>query len=584
MKRLRSDESGFSMVEVMVSILVFALITLGMTPLLMSSLRGSRLARTQTAGKNLVSESMERVRGLPYFDTAANRDLLDLYFPNVGTGYDPATQTFTTTCTSTTSSPAPSAARACPRLPSGATKIPSGYTLTFGATFVLPTNAVPETFAPQTPAAGYSSATAGTATPPASLLRMVITATWPFEGDTKTFSLTSLIGTRKLSPDKVRGNGTIDYAVQVLTSFQDANDPPRSSGLTGLIGRSVSSVEIRSFAAALTEANAGQISLTRSEASTTDPGGTIDSAAGAAATLRAPIDISPAGTVVAAGETVTHSDIFPAQDVAGMTNNAVNQSSPLAEVRVTNGLPKASSNFEFTSGVGEVFWANNQADFNEGAARQLDPLARVFSVVRPIGNPKTLGNTSAETTALSPAASRKVETKAHVEVGRMQLLPTTFGANEGVVRISTFTADLSCRSTGTPGVPTVTGSWSATLRYWRDPPGLLNPGAYVIVPLSGNLTSSAADPLAAIKTENPKVYEGVSSAEDVYLFQTPTQTGYLEDWSSNPVIGSEVNDQTARANMPFAIQLVTATTNPANPASKLTISIGKMSCSATDQR
>ena len=587
MRVFRGREAGFSMIEVMVAILVFGLITVGMTPLLLSSLRGSALARTQTAGKNVVSEAMERVRGLPFFDTAAGRDVLDLYFPNVGTGYDATTRTFTTTCTSTTSAPSPSADKGCPRLPDGSSKIPAGYTLTFAATFVTPSG-TPETFNPQAPATTYNSAAAGTATPPTSLLRMVIRATWPFQGATKSFELVSLVGSRRLSTDKVRANATIDYVVQALTSFRDVT--ARTSGLTSFFGRNVSSVEVRNFAAALTEANAGEAVLARGQTDT-ESGTELGSAQGAVATLRAPADVSPAPvTSLNDPQTINHPDL--ARSVLMLGPSSVNQTNPVSEVKVPNALPRASTNFEFTGGVGQLFWVNNQADVSDTAIRKLDPLQPVFSVSRTNLARKTRGWTSAEATALLPAASREVKAIAHAESNRMALLPTTF-AGSGVVRIVDFVAELTCRSTGPLGAPTVTGSWSATFEYWRDtnPADDLAVGGYRTVEtvagstkLSGTIGSSAVDPLAAIKTENPLVYDSVVPTSDIYLFETTTQAGYLDHWSSSPLIVSTTANQSARANVPYAIQLVTAKTDPANPETKLTISIGKMSCDATDLR
>jgi hypothetical protein len=106
------------------------------------------------------------------------------------------------------------------------------------------------------------------------------------------------------------------------------------------------------------------------------------------------------------------------------------------------------------------------------------------------------------------------------------------------------------------------------------------------------VTSTAVDPLAAIKTENPLVYDGIGTLTDpdVYLFDTPAvgatpaKLGYLDHWSSTPVMTSTAADQIARVGMPSALQIVTAKTDPTNVESKLAISIGKISCEAADLR
>jgi prepilin-type N-terminal cleavage/methylation domain-containing protein len=596
----RRGDRGFSLIEVLVATLVFGLMTVGIIPLLLSSLKGSTLARMQTVGKNLAQESMERVRGLPLFDTAAGRDVLDLYFPNLSTGYDAATQTFTTTCTRTSSLPAPSAARGCPKLPSGTSKIPTGYTLTFRATFVSPTPASnPETFTDVAPAATYSSAAAGTATPPTKLVRFVIRASWLFQARPQAFELTSLIGDRRLSPDRVRGNATVDFVAQALTSFQVGTS---ISGLTATMGTSDSTVEIRNFAAAIGDVNAGELVLARDQSAVT-PGAVIDSAAGAVSSLRAPPDTSPAAAVTAGADTIVHDDLLPpGTQVAAIGATSVNQGSPLAEVKVPNGIPRASNHLDY-GGVGELLWVNNQADTTDNALLKLDPTRHVFSVHRPVGDAKTSAFTSAEATALTPAGSRKVESIAHAESGKMVLLPATYtllGSDRGVIVISDFMADVTCKSTGPISAPTVTGSWSATFQYWRDsnPTNDLAVGGYATVQtaggpagkISGNVTSTAVDPLAAIKTENPLVYDGTGTPTDpdVYLFNDttaePDKLGYLDHWSSSPVMTSTAANQIARVGMPSALQIVTAKTDPTNEESKLAISIGKISCEAVDLR
>ena len=46
MRRVRLGELGLTIVEVMSAMVVFTLITLGVTPLIMSSVRGSAVSRT----------------------------------------------------------------------------------------------------------------------------------------------------------------------------------------------------------------------------------------------------------------------------------------------------------------------------------------------------------------------------------------------------------------------------------------------------------------------------------------------------------------------------------------------------------
>src|SRR5918994_3994063 len=153
MLRIRGSirgQRGFTLVEVLISLTVFLIVTLGAMPLFVSSLRGSAVSRSYTVGKNIVVEAGERVRGLPYFvgfptqmsyteGVAPFRkvDVLDLYFPDLATGsptgYEASVDgadtndTYVTVCNASED-----ANPACPRT------LPAGYSITYMARFVLP--------------------------------------------------------------------------------------------------------------------------------------------------------------------------------------------------------------------------------------------------------------------------------------------------------------------------------------------------------------------------------------------------------------------------------------------------------------
>jgi prepilin-type N-terminal cleavage/methylation domain-containing protein len=152
--RLLRREQGYTIVEVMAALVVFALVTVAVVPLLSTSIRSSLLGNTYAVGKNLTVQAMERIRGLPYFISytaqSGKVDVLDLYFPDKTsataeqryTASDPA-YTFTTTCTSEAS-----ANPACPK------NLPAGYTVIVSAQFVTPVDSGTETtsYTPAEPA------------------------------------------------------------------------------------------------------------------------------------------------------------------------------------------------------------------------------------------------------------------------------------------------------------------------------------------------------------------------------------------------------------------------------------------------
>jgi len=602
--RRRPGQRGFSLLETLAALTVFSLITVGITPLLVSSLRGSALSRQQNFAKNLVQQAMERVRGLPYYDSSAGRDVLDLYYPNMSTGYSAGT--FTTRCTATSQTPAPSAAKACPpaRL-DGASRLPAGYEMTFAAEFVAPVLAGTETFAKVEPAAGtYDSAALAKSTPPSQILRMTITASWTQIGTPRSFQLSSLVGNRKLTTDKVRGTGNVDFTLQAITGFR-VELPTRFSGLTAEAGRSVSQIEIRAFPAASTENTVARITLQRQEyddlLGTEVSGETLDppAAMGASATVRAPATISSTTALGSTADaTVTHPDLVPAQNVARVVaDSTVNAASPVPLAAISAGLPSAAGNFSFAVGdQPEHLWMNNQADTSNTAKLKLDPLSHVLSLFRLGGNDIMKGSSSAAVTDIA-AANRKVETTAVTRLPRLGLLASTVTIGNtstdcsgcrGVVVIQDFDAQVNCKATGDPATSTATASWDAVLFYWHDPVGI-QAGRYVPVVLSGSTTPpDNIDPLAAIRTANPLVIEGAIAADDVYLFEDVGKTGFLKEWQSTRTISRTITaaggGSEARIDLPFAINIVTAKTNELNEETRLTINVGKLNCQAVDQR
>ena len=584
---LRSRQAGLTLIETMAALFIFTMVTLGVTPLLIGSIRGSAESRSFTVGKNVAVQAMERIRGLPYFESTrgvaapTRRDVLDLYYPNMSTGYSAGK--FTTICTDTTQTPAASAALACPpELQDGSSSIPDDYTITFEAQFVRPgtTTAGQQGFDVVTPV-NYNWATIATESPPAQLLRMVVTATWPMGGSNKTFRLSSLIGERTLSPDRVRGEATLDFALQGLTSY--LGDDGKVTTLTATSGDLNSDITSRSVSASDQDTSAGRLTLATEEFNGV-PGTVLQDLFGATRTLHAPVDAWYAPDTTAGTQTVSYqrSSTVSPTDVASFTNTSASGNG----AKVADELPRAEGAFSYT-GTEPILWLDNQASTGSRAELLLHNTRNVLQVRK-----STLGMggfTKAETTPLTPTASRKVQTTVNAKVGRLDLFPTTFISIEqrGVISIRDFQLDVSCTSTANPASAGVTGTWTAKLKYWRDTTNDGNDnGSYSTeLNLSGSL-AGGTEQLESVQSANPLVYDSTDNTKDVYLFRTATTKGYLQDWSMNPnVLWTE--DATGRettASIDAAVQLITAPTNPAIEASALNITLGKASCQAVDKR
>jgi prepilin-type N-terminal cleavage/methylation domain-containing protein len=597
--RMRRNEKGLTLIETMAALTIFAIITLGLTPLLASAMRGAGVSRSYTVGKNLASQSMERIRGLPYFEsvqglvTPARRDVLDLYFPDLGAGYDSATGKFTTICTQTSKTPAASAPLACPR------ELPNGYEVRFVARFVepgpdpVPPN--PQTFNTRAPDANYNWNATATESPPTQLLEMTVISNWKYGDRARTFSLSSLIGQRHLSNETIRGSGRVYFTVQVLSALEDPNGQPVSVVSTG--GTAGSAVATRSLAAADQETRTAYVTLTEEEFAG-NPATTVANESGASAFLHAPPNSFLAPSVNE-DEKLIEYEMSDGSDfeVARFDDTRAENHG----VQVLNELPKSQGSFRFSGGVGlgndPSFWVDNQADRGLTSELLIHPLDHVFAIERD-ASARLAGQTSAQATAVSSAA-RRVEGHAEASFGKLFLIPTTFvtSLERTVIVVRDFQASLTCYSTANPVTSSVTGEWSATLSYWRDrediaPNDGVALGQYVDVPVSGTIGSADPDPLAALKTTNPRVYDAVDDSKDVFLFEETdadgnvVKKGYLRELVSTPAPEAfeDGTGRESRVNLDAAIRIDTAPMTPGVESTAMSVSIGKLSCEAVDKR
>jgi prepilin-type N-terminal cleavage/methylation domain-containing protein len=578
--RVRRRESGFTLIEVMAALLIFALITLGITPLLLSSIRGSALSRSFTVGKNFALEAMERVRGLPYhIDYSAQApgrrvDVLDLYYPN----YE-ASGTFTTTCTAATMT-----VPACPK------RLPTGYTLKFKTTFVKPTGTLEaQTYSP-VPASSSPqyvwnpTTTSQSDLPPSQVIEMVVRADWTQAGRSKNFEIKTLIGDRVFGDIKIKGSATVDYGVQVQTGYADPTGALSSLIATGV--KAESQIESKTAAVANQTVRSAELRLVEVPPDSSSVGADIAFVEGAKGVLHAPPPVSPPNTSVVA-QTLTHPNLDPATIIAGIETSATDD----LDVAATNDLPLANGGLLLgdSGSVTEDLWVRPQVSSTKANALHLSPSGRMVSV-KPDGADVMTGRTTAISTDLT-SADPKVEATAAVDVKAARLLPTTFipspSTDGAVVVIDNFVSSVSCKSSGSSGLAS-TATWSADVSYWKADAiddGLQDGGAYETVSLNG---ASASDQLADIRADNPLVYDGPTPATDVYLFEDVTKTGYLSGWgslfnASSTGVTQDSVERSASSAIDGALSISTVPTGD-TAESSVKVELGKLNCEAVDAR
>ncbi|HEV2754563.1 MAG TPA: prepilin-type N-terminal cleavage/methylation domain-containing protein [Actinomycetota bacterium] len=593
MRCARTREGGFTLIETLSALLIFSLVTLGTTPLLLSSIRGASLSGSYTVGKNLASEAMERVRGFPFFESVKNltspprRDVLDLYFPDRvagtgGTGFSGTS--FVTTCTSTAKLPASSANQACPPT------VPPGFTLRYVAQFVEPGPApaagADQTFVPKPPATNYSWSTTATETPPTRLLMISITASWPAGGKTREFSLSSLVGVRHLTDELFRAYGKVGAVTLIRTSFLDSQN--RMSNLTVNGGESESSLASRALAEADQEVRGARATLVRQEyldaSGNLVPAATLQDIPTAAAILHAPPN--PVVAPVNGGNfTMSHNELTPSLPIAFVGSATTMETGAATEV--VNELPWAAGNLRYTStGNQPTLWVNNQASVGNSTELLLSPLSNEGMVtIQRSGSTRMRADTSARAYSLTTSGGGYIESKANASFAEMRLFPTTFitATERSVVVIKNFTSSVTCKAVATSGTPVATGTWSAELRYWEDPPGLEGP-RYTVRNISGSTTAGAA---ALTFDYNPLVYDNpLGDAYDLYLFRDDAlgRKGYFLEMTSTPLMASTNTGGATSVSVDHALELITAPTKPGVNETALNVTIGNLSCGAVDNR
>ena len=601
----RSDERGMSLVEVLAALSVFAVITVGITPLLAGALRGTASSRARTVGRDAALQALERIRGLPYYVSYHAQpkkvDVLDLYFPCANTNttvtscagegtrtYDATGGVFSITCPAGVSGP------------SCAVPLPTGYSLLFQARFVGPDGATT-----QIPPSTYKRDPLPTETqldtPHSQLIRLSVTARWSAGGQPQTLTLASIVGARKFGEIKISGLGRVAYGVQVLTSFVHTSGDARTSDLKAVLGSSESRVESRLVAAANQQIRAAEITLIR-RATDTDPMATSIASPlmGIARDFAAPPNQTYASLpqVPTSAVTMSHPNLLGAPSIARIFPTTASAVS----VSTSNELPSAQGTFGFNgtgSGNNGYAWVQNQSDTGEAARLKLDPThAGVFSLR---GVPSTLGGTTTAATGAVGAADRRVQTTASLDLRLLRVMPTTFlrlaasdEAEAFVVMIRNFQASVDCKSIGTTSSPLPTATWTARFEFWRDADqdGLGGDGIVELQKESIEINGTTGDVRAVLAAApynipggNPLVYDGLTSGDDLYLFDEPLKRGYLTGIDLKPPTATKSADgKNVSAGIDGAIRIATVPTNDRFPESGLNILVGSLTCDAVDRR
>lgn len=423
----------------------------------------------------------------------------------------------------------------------------------------------------------------------------------------------------------MQGNATIDYALRADTGYSltsgtypspCSTEPCNHSEMIYSLGLSDARIETKDTSTADVTTRFAEARVIRTyPAGTTPPASPppdLTYVTGATSILHAP----PYEFRALDDQRTTIADVANPDQPMTLQGRIYQHENHDMKVDVSNELPQAEGSFRTppgASGTLEWYVNNSQRDPSSTGPMHLDtgwPLIMGQKYSTTTGANWFRGFTKANTGAVG-SGDRRVQTTASVDIPWLYIFPKIYAGRNGAdsfapLQFYDFAADVDCKSTGNPATASASATWSTAFMYKYD---ISNNGKFDIGLGQATLTStgndvlnstSVPDALAAIKAQNPLIYDGANPCcdanSDVYLFETRSSTGaitkrgYLSDWAANKVVQtSESPDgRITSASINGAIRVETAgirqTLTPELPQTAISLSLGKLSCNAVDNR
>lgn len=571
---------------------VIALVSVALVPLLVITVRATQLNKLGTTAKNLNQLRIDAMRTLPFHVDAQNGayvDLLDYYYHDMSAA--PVTLPYSITgtpesdCTVTgqwVDSGTPAAG--APPLPYYQTtfspvcgfpsvsgqSIPAatGFTQVVDTQFLTSAQPTPGIVPASTlTSLSYNSQISGHDVPPALAVGVTVITSWNAYGKPHTYrSYTEIADTGNDTP--LISSSARATAVLIDSHSEDQSILEMGVGLAQADGSlsKTSSVNVHAIGAYGKQAGAGEID-------------------GATQTIGAPpnpasaVDLS--GAAQSLGATGCDSRGW-AQFGSTFTRNV--------SATTAGGLPlaPASGPGSVTAGLnanggghcsGAVFSNQLVASTPTDPMLQLKPTEPMVAVVDQAGGGAELSGSAALSASGSPGAAGAVTATAGIAsstytalfsgLSFVQTGVSTCGNGSqpcgiGLVNVFLSAASLTCQSGGTS-----TASYAGYLTYYTQ-------SGWRSVPIGWNSAASTPDPLAGID---------LAQVVTTYAGSPVTLSNYLSSWSSQRQLTS--TDGGANGNesdLSAAVAITTAPTRAGDGGSQIGVRIGQLSCVAVDNR
>lgn len=567
-----ADDEGFTLVEVIAAIAVFAIVASMALVLLLSAIKASAVAKADTVGRNLAQAKLEELRNLPYhIDASINTngkpvyDLLDLYYKNASgsvgrgvTGYVPATATRWT-------------ADGDPATGAFYRSVVSSVTGYAGYQEYVTVQFVDNTAAPVAPGSTFDTTVSGSDAPVTNQVAVGVTAFWKVGTAQKSYSIASQISGGPAVVPKV------NMQVQGEVLSISGGLPSGSQGSLDL-----ATLDLNASSGNIVTAGAtarGAAAAVEGGASATGAVGNVSAPPNASLTT---VNSTPNSAAVVDTSTVAGFAGSDASGVAAGSSNgqpyAGSSSSPVVTDLLSNG----------NGGYAATF-SNESTNTHLGLASD-KPVVVVENTSSSCGACPTAtaqGYSVASATSTTHTATSSATVNPGTLTTTIDLFPTlanTALAPTGVVQIQLSTASISCTTTGTFGSASTASaslSYSARLRYAKWDTTQLK------TVYSGWLTlgsSVAADPLATVDLATIVGYDSASQAVKLSDYITSWSSLTSGALSSTQTVQTTTDNKFISAHVSGVISVNSAALRSADVASTTGVSLAPLSCLAEDHR
>ncbi len=540
-------ESGFTLLEVIVALGLFALMTAAVVPMVITGTKAGMVAKLDTGARNLTQERFEVMRNLPFHVDAhasatTSPDLLDTYYRNLVAAADADSAGYVTSGA---------------RRPGEPTTGPF-YRFVFNPVSgfdqyrqYIATQFLDAAGVAVTPPADYDSQVEAKDAPASMTVGVTVTTEWFAGSLSKSYTVFSQIGEGRAAPPTVT-------AVSRAAAFR----------ITGRLGDRDLVLEAATGnidGSTTTGATAG--AAAQGVVASLTPGARVE---GASASVAAP----PESGAVSDNDGSDHQLV----DELNRTLVRIGPSSVDAvAASAANGEPAAGSSVtpmaSVARGSGGLFYTNRPNLLDSALGLSTHPVVTATDA-----SSGSIVATSRSWMKSTGGVNHNVATHTELSTQTLAVLPTSF-APGGLLRVTLVSSAFDCVASAT--ARTATPTYSATLQYLRYN---ADQQSYSYVDAGPLRQDNAVDPLAGINLTVGAGGVPVAFSDNRLVYLGEYVSGLSSQTSTTLAAAAAVHEKRLEANYPGMVSITTVPLRSNEPLSSVNLQLGVTTCAVEDNR